>query len=174
MLVYIPIFIFAILEGEIYYIAMCVAASAGKLSWAGVWVAGALGGSAGDNLWFYVLRGRIHWLDRLPTLRTRRDAIVHRVRAHENLMVLASRFLPGLRVAIPAACAYGGVGGLRFSALNLVSAFAWAGSIMLVVARLGPDAMAAIGLRGWWGSLVPAVVALLFFRWLGRPPVQKP
>jgi membrane protein DedA with SNARE-associated domain len=96
MLIYVPIFIFAILEGEIYYIAMCVAAGAGKLSWAGVWVAGALGGSTGDNLWFYVLRGRIHWLDRFPTLRTRRDAIVHRVRAHENLMVLVSRFLPGL------------------------------------------------------------------------------
>jgi membrane protein DedA with SNARE-associated domain len=170
MLPYIPIFVFAIIEGEIYYIAMCVAAAAGKLSWAGVWLAGALGGSTGDQLWFYVLRGRIHWLDRFPRLRRHRDDVIARVRAHQDLMVLASRFLPGLRVAIPVACAYAGVPRLRFSTLNLISAFAWAGAIMLVIAKLGPDAMAAFGLRGWWGPLVPAALVLIFFRWLGRSP----
>jgi membrane protein DedA with SNARE-associated domain len=173
MLVYLPIYIFAILEGEVYYTAMCVAASAGRLDWLGVLLAGALGGSTGDQLWFYVLRSRIHWLDRYPRLRERRDAVVHRVRAHETLMVLATRFLPGLRVAIPVACAYGGVGRLKFSALNLVSAFAWAGAIMLVVVKLGPGALAAIGLNGWWAPIIPAILAVLFFRWLGRSP-RKP
>ena len=64
MLVYVPIYIAAILEGEIYYIAMCVAAAAGKVAWQGVLVAGALGGATGDQFWLYLLRGRIHWLDR--------------------------------------------------------------------------------------------------------------
>ena len=170
MLLYLPIFLFAILEGEIYYIAMCVAASAGKLRWEGVLIAGALGGAAGDQLWFYLLRGHIHWLDRYPWLARHRNAVVHRVRAHQTLMVLISRFPPGLRIAIPVACAYAGVKPLRFSALNLLSAFAWAGSIMLVVARLGPHALKAIGLEGWWGAIVPAVLVLAFFRWLARPP----
>jgi hypothetical protein len=40
---------------------------------------------------------------------------------------------------------------------------------MLVVVKLGPDAMSALGLKGWWGFLVPAALVLLFFRWLGRP-----
>ena len=35
MLLYVPIFVFAIIEGEIYYISMCVAAGAGKLAWQG-------------------------------------------------------------------------------------------------------------------------------------------
>src|SRR2546423_14610562 len=61
MLVYVPIFLFAIIEGEIYYIAMCVAAAAGKLNWAGVMVAGAAGGSAGDQFSVYLPRGRLHW-----------------------------------------------------------------------------------------------------------------
>jgi membrane protein DedA with SNARE-associated domain len=169
MLLYLPIFLFAILEGEIYYIAMCVAASAGKLRWEGVMIAGALGGSTGDQLWFYLLRGHIHWLDRYAWLARHRNAMVHRVRANQTLMVLISRFPPGLRIAIPVACAYAGVRPLRFSALNLVSAFAWAGSIMLVVAKLGPNALKAIGLEGWWGAIVPAVLVLVFFRWLGRP-----
>ena len=137
-------------------------------------VAGALGGSAGDQFWFYLLRGRIHWLDRYPRLARYSDRVIHRVKSNQNFMVLISRFLPGLRVAIPVACAYAGVGPIRFTVLNLISAFAWAGAIMLVVAKLGPQALAAIGLRGWWGPLLPAVLVLFFFRWLGRPPRHKP
>jgi membrane protein DedA with SNARE-associated domain len=169
MLVYLSVFLFAILEGEIYYIAMCVAAGAGKLRWEGVLVAGALGGSVGDQLWFYLLRGRIHWFDRYPWMARHRDAVVDRVRANQNLIVLLCRFLPGLRTAIPVACAYAGMPPLRFTTLDLISAFAWAGAIMLVVVKLGPSAMDAVGLQGWWGALVPAVLVLVFFRWLGRP-----
>ena len=57
---------FAVLEGEIYYSKVCADAMVGKLNWLGVWCAGALGGSTGDQIWFYLLRGRIHWLDRYP------------------------------------------------------------------------------------------------------------
>jgi len=94
MWIYLSIFLFAIIEGEIYYITMCVLASAGRLQWEGVLIAGALGGSAGDQFWFYLLRGRIHWLDRYPWLARHRDAVVHRVKANETLIVLISRFLP--------------------------------------------------------------------------------
>jgi membrane protein DedA with SNARE-associated domain len=173
MWVYLSIFLFAIIEGEIYYITMCVLASAGRLQWEGVLIAGALGGSAGDQFWFYLLRGRIHWLDRYPWLARHRDAVVHRVKANETLIVLISRFLPGLRTAIPVACAYANVRPLRFSALNLISAFAWASAIMLVVIKIGPNAMKALGLEGWWGALVPAVLVLVFLRWLGRPRKRK-
>ena len=168
-MIYLSIFAAAILEGEIYYIAMCVAAAAGKVHWAGVLVAGALGGSTGDQFWFYLLRGRIHWLDRYPWLARHRDTVVDRVKVNQNLMVLLCRFFPGLRVAIPVACAYAGVPPLHFTLLNLVSGFAWAGTIMLVVTKVGPNALSAIGLDGWWGLIVPAVLMFGFFQWLGRP-----
>ena len=168
MLPYVPIFAFAILEGEIYYITMCVAVAAGKLNWVGVLVAGALGGATGDQLWFYVLRGRIHWLDRYPWMARHRDAVVHRVQDRQNTILLISRFLPGLRTAIPIASAYAGLRPFHFSSLNLVSAFLWASTIMLVVTKLGPRAMERLGLHGWWGYLVPAALVLLFFNWLGR------
>lgn len=173
MLFYIPIFVFAIIEGEIYYISMCVAAAAGKLSWEGVLLAGALGGSTGDQFWFYLLRRRIHWLDRYPWMARHRDAVVHRVQENENLILLISRFLPGLRTAIPIASAYAGVKPLHFSLLNLTSAFLWAGTIMLVVTKLGPGAMARLGLHGWWGAIIPAVLVILFFNWLSRPKKKR-
>jgi membrane protein DedA with SNARE-associated domain len=132
-----------------------------------VWVAGALGGSIGDQLWFYLLRGRIHWIDRYPRLARHRDTVSARVHSHETPIVLASRFLPGLRVAIPVACAYAGTRPWKFTVLNMTSALAWAGSIMLVVA-LGSQTLLAFGLNKWWVPLIPAVLVILFVRWLGR------
>ena len=174
MLAYVPIFLFAILEGEIYYITMCVAVAAGKLNWAGVLAAGALGGATGDQIWFYLLRGRIHWLDRYAWMARHRDAVVHRVKNNQNLILVISRFLPGLRTAIPIACAYGGVNPFHFSSLNLLSAFLWASTIMLVVTKLGKEVMDTLGLHDWWGALIPAILVLLFFNWLGRTRKGQP
>jgi membrane protein DedA with SNARE-associated domain len=173
MWLYLSIYLAAIIEGEIYYIAMCVAAAAGRVQWEGVLIAGALGGATGDQFWFYLLRGRIHWLDRYPWMARHRDAVVHRVKDNQNLILVISRFLPGLRTAIPIACAYAKLRPLHFSSLNLVSAFLWASTIMLVVTKLGPGAMDRLGLHGWWGALVPAALVQLFFNWLGRPKKKR-
>ena len=173
MLPYLAIVVFAVLEGEFYYSKVCADAMVGKLNWAGVWCAGALGGSLGDQIWFYLLRGRIHWLDRYPKLRKYRDVVGDRVRDHEKGMVLLSRFLPGLRTAIPIACAYAGVKPFKFSALNLVSAFAWAGAIMAFV-KGGSSTLSAFGLNAWWGPFIPAVMVIIFFRWLATRRGAKP
>ncbi len=168
-LIYLAVYLFAIFEGEGFLIFACVLVGNGQLNPAGVLVAGALGGSTGDQFFFYALRGRVAaWLDRFPRLARRHDAIVARVQAHSTLMALACRFLPGLRVAIPAACAYAGVRPRKFSLLNLASAFAWAAAVMWLVAYGGPGLAARFGLKGWWAFLVPAALILVFFRWLGH------
>lgn len=172
MLVYLSIYIAAIIEGEIYYSKVCADAMIGKLWWPAVLLAGALGGATGDNLWFYILRGRIHWLDRFPFLARHRATVSARVHSHEAAIILASRFLPGLRTAIPVACAYANVRPLKFTSLNLVSAFAWASAIMLFV-KTGSKTLTAFGLTAWWGPLIPAVIVILFFQWLGRPRHKK-
>lgn len=168
-LAYLIVFVAAIVEGEVIFVTAGVLASRGQLNWLGVLVAAALGGSTGDQFFFYVLRGRLErWLSRFPSLVRRHALIAHRVRQHDTLMVLACRFLPGLRVAIPATCAYAHVPPLKFSLLNLVSAFAWATAVIFVVVWGGPRGMQWIGLEGWWGVLIPAVLVVIFFRWLGR------
>jgi len=168
MLLYLSIYIAAIVEGEIYYSKVCADAVSGRLFWPAVLTAGALGGATGDQLWFYILRGRIHWLDRFPRLGTFRDRVIGHVHAHETGLVLVSRLLPGLRTAIPIACAYAGMRPLKFSSLNLVSAFVWAGAIMAFV-KGGATTLGAFGLRAWWGPFIPAALVILFFRWLSRP-----
>jgi membrane protein DedA with SNARE-associated domain len=168
MLQYLAIYIAAILEGEIYYSKVSVDAVNGKLYWPLVLTIGALGGSTGDQIWFYLLRGRIHWLDRFPRLARYRDSVMAHVRRSETGLVLISRFLPGLRTAIPIACAYGGTRPAKFTTLNLISGFAWASAIMAFV-KGGSSTLNAFGLRAWWGPFVPAALVVAFFRWLSRP-----
>jgi membrane protein DedA with SNARE-associated domain len=168
VLAYLLIYAFAIIEGEAYYIVQCSLAAGGTLNWAGVLIAGALGGATGDNFWFYLLRGRVHWLDRYPKFKGFEERVQKHVRAHETLIILACRFLPGLRTAIPVTCAVADVPAAKFTALDLVSAFAWAGAIMALV-KGGAVGMSALGLNGWWGPFIPGALLLLFIFWLGRP-----
>jgi membrane protein DedA with SNARE-associated domain len=106
-------------------------------------------------------------LDRYPKLRRYRDVVMRRVHQNETALILVSRFLPGLRTAIPIACAYAKTRPLKYSALSLLSAFAWASSIMMVISS-GSSALNAFGLNYWWGPFIPALAVILFFRWLGR------
>ena len=171
MIAYLAIYIFAILEGEIYYSAVCADAVPGRLSWPLVITMGALGGATGDQLWFYLLRGRIHWIDRFQRLRRFRDRVIAQVHSNETGLVLVSRFLPGLRTAIPIACTYAGMNPVKFSVLNLVSAFMWASAIMAFV-KGGASTLGAVGLNKWWGPFIPAALVVIFFRWLSRPKRQ--
>ena len=167
--VYLGIFLAAAIEGEVVYTGAVVLAYMGRLNPAAVLFFGAMGGSAGDQFFFYVLRTRLaSWLDRFPKILRRREIIRKRVLRNANLMVLISRFLPGLRIAVSAACAYAGVRPLRFTLLSIVSGMAWAGSIMLVVMYLGPSSMRELGIHAWWTPIIPAVFVILFFRWLSR------
>ncbi len=168
MIVYLSIYIAAIIEGEAYYIIQCSLAAHGTLHWLPVMIAGALGGATGDNLWFYLLRGRVHWLDRYPKIAKFERRVNRHVHAHETLIILACRFLPGLRTAIPAACAVANVRPEKFTTLDLISAFAWAGTIMALV-KGGALTMGAVGLHAWWAPFIPAGALLLFIFWVSRP-----
>jgi membrane protein DedA with SNARE-associated domain len=171
LLPYLGVFVATVVEGEFVFVAAAVFVQMGRLDALGVYVAAALGGSIGDQIYFFLLRGRLsRWLDRFPTWQRRRDLILWRVRNNASLMIFACRFLPGLRVAIPAACACADVAPLRFTLLSLLSSFTWAAAIMGLITWLGPASFAELGLRGWWTPLVPAVFVLLFTYWLARRP----
>jgi membrane protein DedA with SNARE-associated domain len=168
MLAYLAIYLAAVIEGEIYYSKVCADAVSGRLFWPAVLLAGALGGATGDQIWFYLLRRRIHWLDRYPRLGKYRDRVIARVHSNETGLVLVSRFLPGLRTAIAVACAYAAMRPVKYSLLSLISALGWASAIMAFV-KGGARTLDAFGLDAWWGPFIPAVLVVLFFRWLSRP-----
>ena len=105
------------------------------------------------RLFFYVFRGRLpRWVARYPSLEAKTAPLLDRVRRHDALMVLLIRFAPGLRIAIAAACAWVDVPPLKFSVLNLLSAFVWALALLVLVGWLGPTYLAQFGLGGWRGA----------------------
>jgi membrane protein DedA with SNARE-associated domain len=128
-----------------------------------------LGGAAGDQFYFYLLRGRVdRWLQRLRPVAARHGAIVDRVRRHETAMVFAIRFAPGLRIALAAACAYARVSPLRFSFVDTLSSFVWAFVLLIFVSRAGPALLEQLGVGGIWAVVLPAIALLAFVWWLGH------
>jgi membrane protein DedA with SNARE-associated domain len=159
----------AAIEGEVVFIAASVLVAAGKLSAAGVIVAGALGAAAGDQFYFYLLRGRVDgWLRRLRPIAARHAMIVDRVRRHQTVMIFVIRFAPGLRIALAAACAYARVSALRFSLVDTAAAISWAVLLMTLISRAGPALLDDLGVSGIWAALLPAAAVLAFVWWVGH------
>lgn len=174
-LAYLSVFAAAAIEGEAVFVVASVAVATGSLSYWGVLLAGALGASAGDQFFFYAFRGPMrHWLDRIPGLRRRRDAIVSHVRRHAIPLAASCRFLPGLRIAIPIACAAAGVSPRVFSPISIASSFLWAASILGLVATAGPAALDNLGLARNWALAISAGVVLLLFAALRRITLDSP
>ena len=159
----------AAVEGEALYSGAAVLVGLGRLDPFPVLLAGAVGASLGDQFYFYLLRGRLRGLiDRIGPMARRRPAIVAAVRRSETLIILAIRFSPGFRIAMAAACAYAGVGCLKFSLLNVASALVWASALLVAVAWVGPTVLTELGLSGAWALLLPAIVLVLVARTVGR------
>jgi membrane protein DedA with SNARE-associated domain len=165
-LAYLAIFVAAAVEGEIIFVTAAILAAMGRLNVAGVLIGGALGGSAGDQFYFYAMRSQTGgWLSRFVSKIPRQQAALQRIRQRKGLLIFACRFLPGLRIAIPAACACAGVPAAEFSLLSLAGSFAWAATVVSVIAYAGPQIIAS---KSWWTPVLPALLLLLFFYWLGR------
>lgn len=157
------------LEGEVVFVTAALLVSRGILDPFAVALAGTLGASVGDQIYFYLLRGRLRrWLDRFPAIARRGEKLVRRVRRHETLTVLMLRFSPGLRIALAAACAYAGVPAVKFSLLNTFTCLIWATGLLALVAWFGPAVLTRLGISGWWGALIPAVVIVIVVKWMGR------
>ena len=162
---YLAIYLAAIVEGELLFIAASVLVASGQLHYLAVLVAGALGATIGDQAYFYLFRGCVpRWLTRYPSLQQNVAPLIGRVRRHDSLMVLLIRFAPGLRIALAAACAAANVPARKFSTLSLISAFIWATALLALVAWLGPTYLAQYGLGGWRGALAAGLVILVMFR----------
>jgi membrane protein DedA with SNARE-associated domain len=168
-LIYAGIFLAAAVEGEMVFIAASVSVALGHLDRWPVLIAGALGGSAGDQCFFYLFRGPLkHAIERFPRLARKRNAIGRLVDAYAIPLTAACRFLPGLRIAIPAACAASSIPAPLFTWISLISAFGWAAAILGLIAGAGPAALNRLGVARNWALGASAIVVLALFVLLGR------
>src|SRR5438093_446455 len=92
-LAYLAVLLAAALEGEVIFVTAAMLVSRGQLDAVGVALSGAAGAAIGDQLYFYLLRGRLRrWVDRFPAVQKRGARLARRVRRNETLTVLVIRF----------------------------------------------------------------------------------
>jgi len=124
---YYGVFAGAFLEGETVLILAGFAAHSGFLALPWVMLAAFCGSLFGDQLYFFL--GRRHGkriLQRFPLLQRRANRVDALLARYHTPIILAIRFLYGLRIVGPIVIGMSGVPALKFVGLNIVSAVIWA------------------------------------------------
>jgi len=135
---YFAVLLAAFWEGEAVLIAAGTLCGAGYLDWRLTILAAAIGGSAGDQIYFYAAHERAaRLIQKSKRLRRLYPKVQRFVLKHGTLAVLLSRFAAGLRITIPLVCATAGMSPRKYSPLNLISAFAWASFWVVISYQAG-------------------------------------
>lgn len=124
---YAAVLVGTVFEGETVLLLAGYSAHRGYLDFAAVTGIAWLGGMLGDQLFFWL--GRRHGqrlIAHRPVLRARVELAFRLIERHPVPIILAMRFMWGLRMALPIAIGISTVSGKRFFWLNLLSAALWA------------------------------------------------
>jgi len=124
---YLAIFVGCLLEGETVLVLGAVSAHLGYLKLPWVIALAAFAGFLGDQLWFIVGR---HYgpavYQRFPRFAKHAREASERLDRNADWVVMAMRFMVGMRTAIPIAVGAGRMPHARFVALNALGALLWA------------------------------------------------
>jgi lysylphosphatidylglycerol synthetase-like protein (DUF2156 family)/membrane protein DedA with SNARE-associated domain len=139
---YALLFLGVALEGEAVLLAAALLAQRGFFRLPVVIVVAVAANALADQVYFQLarLRGR-GWLERRFGQHPRYQQLIGLVGRRGGLLLVASRFAYGLRIAIPAACGALGMGVVTFTLLDLLAGLLWA----LPMAALGYFAGGALG-----------------------------
>lgn len=124
---YAAVFLGTLFEGETVLLLAGYAAHRGYLDFAALTGVAALGALSGDQFLFWL--GRRHGtmlLQRRPALRGKVQHALDLIQRHPAGVILAMRFMWGLRIALPVAVGLSTVNRWRFFWLNLASGVLWA------------------------------------------------
>jgi membrane protein DedA with SNARE-associated domain len=129
---YYAVFFGALLEGETILIFAGFAAHRGMLDLRYVIVIAFIASTIGDQIFFQL--GRLYGvaiLGRFPVLRARVPVVQQMLDKYHTPLILAVRFLYGLRIAGPIVIGISGVSSARFALLNMIGALVWSVAIAL-------------------------------------------
>jgi membrane protein DedA with SNARE-associated domain len=124
---YLAVFVGCLLEGETILLLAGFAAHQGHLSLPVTLAVAFVGGTLGDQIFYWLGRA---WgaalLRRFPGLERRSQRVVELLKRHDAWLIVGIRFLYGLRIAGPIAMGAARVMPGRFAFFNVVGAALWA------------------------------------------------
>ena len=174
---YVGVAAWAAIGGEEGILVSAFLAAAGYFSLPGVILASAVGGSLGDQIYFYLARKHGGLLltrsERLRRVYPRAEKLLQKYGA---AVVLASRFMAGLRIAIATVCGLFKMPPVKYSVLNFVSALVWSSFYGLLAYHLGPalrSRMPSVRSPQFWAVVLAIGGAALLLRlWLRKKVAQ--
>jgi len=120
------LFVGTFLEGESVVLAGGYAAHRGLLSLPAVYLVCFVGSFLGDQFWYYIGRWKGGWvLDRFPKIKGNFEKVRKWLGRGEDIAVVASRFVPGTRMATPLLLGSSGYAPWRFAVFNAIGAAVW-------------------------------------------------
>jgi phosphatidylglycerol lysyltransferase len=139
---YVLVFLGVAFEGEAVLLASALLAQRGFFHLPVVIAVAVAANSLSDQVYYQLarIRGR-SWLERRFSRHPRYHQLIDLIGRRGGWLLLASRFVYGLRIAIPAACGAFGMGIARFTLIDLLAGLVWA----LPMAALGYFAGGALG-----------------------------
>lgn len=175
---YLGVVAWTAIGGEEGVLVSAFLAAAGYFSLPGVILASALGGSLGDQIYFYLARQHgeriLNRSERIRRVFPRAQKLLERYGA---AVVLASRFMAGLRIAISTVCGLFKMSPIKYSVLNLVSALLWSSFYGLLAYHLGPalrSRMPSVRSPQFWAAVLAIGGAVLLLRLWLRKKVAEP
>ncbi len=124
---YLAVFVGSLLEGETILVMAGFAAHQGHLSLPVTLTIAFVGGTLGDQVFFWL--GRT-WgttlLQRIPRAEPRAQRVAELLRRGDALLIVGIRFMYGLRIIGPIAIGAAGVAPGRFARYNVLGAAIWA------------------------------------------------
>ncbi len=167
---YLAILIGTFLEGETILVLGGFAAHRGLLWLPGVMAAAFVGSLASDQLFFFI--GRRHgaaWLAKRPGWQSSVERVRRLVDRHDTLIILAFRFIYGVRNVTPLVLGMSAVSVWKFAALNAVGAALWAIGVGALGWFVGSAAKTMLGyLERYELYIAAAIVAVGLVLWARR------
>ncbi|MCC6969318.1 MAG: DedA family protein [Phycisphaerales bacterium] len=159
------LFIGTFLEGESVVLAGGFAAQRGWLGLPGVFLVCFIGSFAGDQFWYYLGRWKgAGVLDRFPKVREKFSRMRKWLGRGEDFAVVASRFVPGTRMATPLLLGAGGYAPWRFAVFNAIGAAIWSLSLGSLGYSIG-KAVESVGIERKFQLYILLGLALFGLTW---------
>jgi membrane protein DedA with SNARE-associated domain len=167
---YLALFIGCLLEGETLLILAGYAAHRGYLSFPLVVMLAAIAGALGDQIFFFL--GRIYGIRvirHFPDAKVRVARFNHRLLRYHRRLIVAVRFMYGLRVLGPIIIGNNDeVPTRRFIVYNLLGAILWAGVFAGVGYLFGPGMRKLIADIRQYEALAAGLLLLVVLLWWAR------
>jgi phosphatidylglycerol lysyltransferase len=135
---YALLFAGVMVEGEAVLLVAALLARRGVFAWPVVLLVAVAANTLADLTYFALARRRGRgWLQARYGDQPRFQKLLDLVGRRGPLLLLASRFAYGLRIAIPAACGALGMGAVAFLATDLAAGFLWAAALVAIGYSVG-------------------------------------